>query len=261
MPYIEQDVNDESYDSVFDNLKKYILYKVINKLNNKVYIGQSKFTLEKRMKMHYSKTNNDSRIYFHRALNKYGFNNFVWEIIDEAESRDGANKKEKALITYYKSNIKGYGYNLTIGGDGSSGYLHTEEAKKKMKQSSKKRWSISKEKEKTSIATTKAMQNISESQWVEMKEKMSTSNKKRWADPEYKKMMLESRTPQIGKLNPMYGKTGELNFKYIKLNDEQIDRIKFMRNAGDSYNKIADDIGVSLSTLKRRIKQQGVVCI
>lgn len=88
------------------------IYKVTNKLNGKIYIGQSS-NIEERWKNHLRAKDNT---HFHNALQKYGKDNFIWEIIE-----DGLNdskirfEREKFWISFYKSNI--IGYNMTSGGD------------------------------------------------------------------------------------------------------------------------------------------------
>ena len=59
----------------------------------------------------------NSKSYFHSAIRKYGFSSFTWKAIDQANTRDELNKKERYWIGHFKSNIKKYGYNLTSGGD------------------------------------------------------------------------------------------------------------------------------------------------
>jgi hypothetical protein len=62
-----------------------------------------------------------------------------------------AKQKEIELIAKYKSNEKEFGYNLTKGGDGVKGYVHTEETKKKIGDASKMMFKNPKLKEKISI--------------------------------------------------------------------------------------------------------------
>ena len=60
---------------------------------------------------------------FHRALRKYGEENFSFEIleeIDEELGRDYLNEREIFYIQKYKTYIRDGGYNLTLGGDGNS---------------------------------------------------------------------------------------------------------------------------------------------
>lgn len=92
-----------------------IIYKIQNKVNGKIYIGQTIRTLKKRMSQHISPNKNKSISAIDRALKKYGIDNFEITIIDYAENIDELNAKEIYWIDYYKS-LAPNGYNLEIGG-------------------------------------------------------------------------------------------------------------------------------------------------
>lgn len=96
------------------NLYKYI-YKIENTVNNKVYIGQTKDP-NKRRRDHFRrlKNNKHENPYLQVAWNKYGENNFTFEVIDEGENY---NQLEKYYIKKYKSNDNNYGYNILPGGE------------------------------------------------------------------------------------------------------------------------------------------------
>lgn len=101
------------------------IYKVTNKINNKVYVGKTCESIEKRFMEHIqeAKTNDKNRP-FHKALNKYGSENFYIEQLEEIESNklDEREKywiqKENSYIGFQNSN----GYNATLGGDGALTY-------------------------------------------------------------------------------------------------------------------------------------------
>lgn len=99
--------------------KKYgIIYCVANKINNKKYIGQTIQSLNKRKRDHiHSIINNETA--FQKAINKYGIDNFIWEIIDYAETQEELDDKEVFWIDYYDTYGSG-GYNMTIGGRGNN---------------------------------------------------------------------------------------------------------------------------------------------
>lgn len=78
-----------------------IIYKATNKINNKVYIGQTVRSLEVRMSEH--KRHNYTA--FDKAINKYGLENFDVEVIDTAKDINELNEKEIYWIKYY--NLKG----------------------------------------------------------------------------------------------------------------------------------------------------------
>ena len=122
-----------------------IIYKVTNIVNGKVYIGQTTRSLEERKyeHMYATKTNKYEKLtrdYFHKALDKYGENNFIWEILEYCDSKENLDLAEEWYIRYYKSYVgfdNSIGYNLTIGGNGNSGVIFSEEHRKKISESKK----------------------------------------------------------------------------------------------------------------------------
>ena len=93
------------------------IYKITNNLNNKIYIGKTSYTIEKRWKEHcrdYKKLSFQNRPLY-KAMLKYGIENFSIEEI-EAVSKEQEEERERYWIEYYQSFYNGY--NATIGGDG-----------------------------------------------------------------------------------------------------------------------------------------------
>lgn len=91
-----------------------IIYKITNKLDNKIYIGQTTRLLRVRWNEHCGKSENCKRL--NRAINKYGKDNFTIEQIDSADTLDELNLKETKWITYFNSSNRKYGYNIELGG-------------------------------------------------------------------------------------------------------------------------------------------------
>lgn len=117
-------------------VKKFgIVYKVINLITKKCYIGQTTQPLEKR-KINHFYSNNKNTYYFYNALKKYGKNTFVWDVLCECSTREELNEKEMYYIKELNT-LRPNGYNLTLGGGGISGYKHTEETKRKIGEKSK----------------------------------------------------------------------------------------------------------------------------
>lgn len=108
-----------------------IVYKIQNKINGKIYIGQTVGTLEHRISQH--KSNSKKKSVINTAIRKYGWDNFVAEVIDNAESIEELNKKEIYWIQYYKS-VSPNGYNLEIGGKNA---INSKETRNKISQSLK----------------------------------------------------------------------------------------------------------------------------
>lgn len=96
------------------------IYKYTNLINGKIYIGQTKQTLEQRDYKHQTQLNDNT--YFHRAMKKYGRNNFSLELIEDHIPFSQLNEKEKFYIDFFESfYTTGKGYNLTQGGQWGSG--------------------------------------------------------------------------------------------------------------------------------------------
>lgn len=111
-----------------------IVYVAINKMDGKVYVGKTIHSLLVRKHGHLDDMRRGSNFHFHNALRKYSPESFDWQVIDQAETEQELNEKEKYWIQFYKSFDPVFGYNLTLGGDG---VVPTEETRQKMSTSLK----------------------------------------------------------------------------------------------------------------------------
>lgn len=95
------------------------IYIIKNIINNKVYIGKTVFSIERRFKEHIrdSKKKRTEHRPLYNAMNKYGVEKFFIELLEECPS-DIANEREIYWITQYNSYKSGY--NATLGGDGKT---------------------------------------------------------------------------------------------------------------------------------------------
>lgn len=96
-----------------------IIYKATNTINNKVYIGKTVKTFERRIDEHKrcSKKHKHTSI-FYNAINKYGFENFTWEIVKACQNIDELNTCEKEYIVMFRNNS----YNINSGGCGGDNF-------------------------------------------------------------------------------------------------------------------------------------------
>lgn len=122
-----------------------IIYKVTSP-SNKIYIGITTKSLDIRKKEHLKSSRHWKQITLYKAFNKYGFENFIWEVIDTAEDLNQLREKEKFYIQKYDSFNNGY--NSTLGGDGIFGYKQTEKTKKDLSAKSKTQWNNMSDKDK-----------------------------------------------------------------------------------------------------------------
>ena len=100
------------------------IYKITNRVNNKVYIGQTRFTIEHRFKQHIKNYNIEHRKQaLYLAFDKYGIENFVVEQVEECPI-EKLDEREIYWIAYYDSFKNGY--NSTLGGKSGCKYFFTD---------------------------------------------------------------------------------------------------------------------------------------
>jgi len=88
-----------------------VIYVITNNLNGKQYVGQ---TVDFKSRIRHHKRCKNSTI--GRAIQKYGWENFSVEVLEECESREKLN--ERKIFWIAKLNcMKPNGYNLTSGGE------------------------------------------------------------------------------------------------------------------------------------------------
>jgi len=105
-----------------------LVYLATNKNNGKMYVGQTTKRLNLRWNEH---TSNKSNSLLHKALRKYGKENFSLEILHACVSKEEMDFAEIFYIILLNTKAP-FGYNLTDGGEGRQGYHLSEESKKKI---------------------------------------------------------------------------------------------------------------------------------
>jgi len=119
-----------------------IIYKITDKTNGKIYIGQTTKTISKRWTQHKHKglKSGGHKNPLYAAMMAHGLDNFSIEEIDSASSIEELNRKEQEHIRTSNSQHPN-GYNLASGGFSSSG---TSAWNKGLKTSDKTKEKLSK---------------------------------------------------------------------------------------------------------------------
>lgn len=203
-----------------------IIYKATNKMNGKIYIGQTMKSIKER-RLDHLRSRSTKKYYFHNALSKYGYKNFIWEEIDFANNREELNEKEIFWIKYFDSTDKDFGYNCTKGGRVP---IFNEETRKKISKAGKGR--------KHSPETIKKLKEIHKGKKIrpdnyvyteEHKRKMSEANKGRGKgrklSQETRKKMSESRKGKVA-----YICTDETRKKMSEVNKGRVPWNKGLKN-------------------------------
>jgi group I intron endonuclease len=156
-----------------------IIYKATGP-GGKVYVGQTTKTLKRRKRGHAFRTKKgDRRSDFHIALLESGFDSFVWEEIDRADSQEELDRKEREWIAHYKADDPAHGYNQQGGGVYHS---VSEKTRRKISESNKGKHSDKHHTEETRRKISEANKGEKNRMFgrhhtPEAREKMSEANK------------------------------------------------------------------------------------
>lgn len=212
--------------------KEYVVYLHINKLNNKVYVGITKFTTNPNIRWADGRGYKYS-IKFKNAIAKYRWNTFKHIVICKTNKRKAV-VLETSLIAYYKR--KDLSYNIANGGEGSSSV--SEETKSRLSR-------ILKGKVRNKESVHRAVET-----------------RKRLGEYTYNPYWLWNNRDFKGEKNPMYGKkhTEEaLRKKYKRVlqynkNNELIAEYESVKEAAKAINKSCTHV---VSALRGRSKTAG----
>ena len=110
--------------------KEMVIYKITNLVNNKVYIGQTQNTFNRRyggrgvgverVLNYYEAQGNSRNEHLYNSINKYGVDKFKVEILCSCSSLDELNEREEYYIDLHHANNYSKGYNVLKGGDNRS---------------------------------------------------------------------------------------------------------------------------------------------
>lgn len=110
------------------------IYKITNSVNEFVYIGQTKRSIETRWNEHRTDALSGKAhtcTFLHSAIRKYGINNFYIEEVEQCDDHL-LDDRERYWIWFYGSFDRSVGYNLTDGGSaGRTQIPDSDETRKK----------------------------------------------------------------------------------------------------------------------------------
>lgn len=151
------------------------IYKITNTINNKCYIGQS-IDVERRMNKHKIDllNNKHGNEHMQNSFNKYGIDNFKFELLIECKAEE-LDEFEIKYIKEYNSTNRNLGYNISSGGSNGNNFVGKSEEEmikfsNKVSNSLKKLYENSNERLRVSMQTKAAMNN------PEVKAKISGDN-------------------------------------------------------------------------------------
>jgi len=118
------------------------VYTITNTINNKIYVGSTSTSFREREVNHFSslRRNCHSNIYLQNSVNKYGINNFKFEVLEECLPEYCVTTEQYWINMLDVTNPK-LGYNKLYLAYSSLGYKHTKTSLAKMSLTQKAFWS------------------------------------------------------------------------------------------------------------------------
>lgn len=189
------------------------VYKIVNIVTNKFYIGSSK-NIEYRWKRHlyFLNKNNHDNVYLQNSYNKYGKDSFKIEVVEETVL-DKLKERELFYLNTFKPFGK-KGYNIlkeATGGDTLTYHPFLQEIKNKMSQSKKNKYKNMTEEERNLFLkrmTGGNHPNFGNKYSNKRKKNISKRVEKYWKENTVLKEKLRNR--QTGSNNSFYGKKHSL---------------------------------------------------
>uniref|UniRef100_A0A6M3K5S2 Putative endonuclease n=1 Tax=viral metagenome TaxID=1070528 RepID=A0A6M3K5S2_9ZZZZ len=238
-----------------------LIYKATNKINGKLYIGQTTGNLSQRKRNHKCESLRGSNSVFHRAIRKYEFENFKWKVLCKCESKEELDEMEFHFIKQYNTHISNKkGYNMTFGGEYNNSQENWDNPKvrNKMINGIRNSWQKEGYKEK--------MSKIFKESWTEERRKKHSENvKRRYENPDYKKKMSERlkelwKNEEYRKKMVEFSKNKWKNEEYRKKMSEKVKdnaHIQAFKVSKD-YVLIKNDKETIIHNLKKWCKEHNI---
>lgn len=240
--------------------KKIILsgvYKIINNINEKVYVGSSK-NIRKRCLWHRSRLNSNKHHNksLQRSWNKYGEENFSFEIIEISKEEHLIQREQYWIdVTECYKNENGYNFNR----DATKPNLN-----KKFSAETRAKLSNSKKGIKRSPETIEKLRIMNKGEGNPFYGKRhSEESKRKMSEKHIGKELTES---QLESLKMGRGKRFHTEETYRKLSEanrgensgtsklkesEVIEILNHLKNKDKTYSRLAEEFGISITQISR----------
>lgn len=246
------------------------IYVIRNAATEKLYVGQTvKNPPTKRWSDHLYRCRSGERKRLYESIRKHGVVAFEFTVIERWETQADANEAEEFWVSFFRSWDAAFGYNMTLGGDGSvlspsviehlrelnvgernpfHGRHHSEDAKRKIGKAAKNRSSETKQKlsaarVRNRDVAVETMRKTAQRLWADPAHRAAMSKKRRGRKVSNKTRQLMSnsakrRTARLGESAPN-----------VKLTRENVNDIARRLDAGEKQGPLAREFDVSLRTI------------
>lgn len=224
-----------------ERLKKSGIYKIVNTVNGKIYIGSAKSFIV-RFRLHKSDLilNRHRNGHLQNAWNKYGKKNFKFIIIEVIENptKKKLDSREQYWMNFYDVTNRDKGYNISTKAGSQLGFKHSEATKRKLSK-------IHKSKRFKPFIKRLIKSGYRPKHSKEERQKLSESLLKFYSTPLGKRIAREKGRKRIGR-------------KVSKMTGQKISRelLKFFRSSRSKQVKLNLRKAHLGSKLSRKIKKK-----
>lgn len=174
------------------------VYRILNLIDNKVYIGSASVSLKKRINSHKRglAKNKHSNIYLQNAYNKYGATNFIFEPI-ELCAPENCITKEQYYIDKFESYKRKLGYNISPVAGSVLGIKWSKKSKKKLSKTVKTYWKNLSDSERLRIS--KIRKSVVVTEETKLKIKISSTGRKHTSKTKRKMRLVQAKLAYLKK--------------------------------------------------------------
>ena len=193
------------------------VYLVTNLCNDKIYVGQTWFSVDFRWRHHVAESKQKDGIYFHNAIRYYGKDSFSVGLLGTATSQDALNALESLWILLLDATNRKVGYNTKFGGSNGQ---HTEKMRDEISSRLKKEWE-------NSVIRGRRIEGLKKSRASSSyKRSMSEKSSSRWRQEDFKQRMVAAmNTPEAKKNRSNAGKLAWQNEDRKRLISEKMKQL------------------------------------
>jgi group I intron endonuclease len=195
---------------MINNQKIYYIYFILNKINNRIYVGKTIYP-ERRFIAHCR-----SKQYIGHAIRKYKRENFEFYIITDTLSKEESSDIEIFYIKHWKTTQKEFGYNISSGGEGGNPLEGANEERKKIKSEKIRKANLGK------------------------KDSRETRKKKSLVHSGENNSMFGKKHTEESKRKNSQSQLGEKHWRSVKFTNDEKEIIIENKNNGVSGRKIAE---------------------
>jgi group I intron endonuclease len=243
------------------------LYIITNEISGKQYVGIGRNPQGRWSSHKWKAEHGKSSRPLYQAMRRNGIENFSFIVLAKYPTLDKLKEAEQDLIWQLGTNCKEFGYNLSEGGEGTTGYSHTEEAKVAIGNAAKELWASEDHRTRMQEARTKYWEDpaskerqaeITKGLWEseDYRRKQSESQRRAWDNEERRRKSAEVSRAMWEQENFRQSFTAKGQQREFEKSGLTEDQVRAIRKTSGFPSHIGRKYGISRHTVSRIQKRE-----